>query len=50
MVNLTISQQQLQLFIKDSVFLRRAIADIRTYKGDFQNSYFLQRAAVSEYL
>ena len=44
---LTISQQQLQLFIKFSKFFRRATVDICTCKGNFENSYFLQRAATS---
>ena len=48
--NLTISQHQLQLFIKYSKFFRRTIVDIYTSKSDFWNSYFLQRAALSEYL
>ena len=48
--NLAISQQQLQLFIKYSKFFRRPIVDICTCKGDFGNSYFLQRAALSELL
>ena len=43
---LAILQQQLQLFIKHSKFFRRAIVDICTCKGDFGNSYFLQRAAL----
>ena len=49
-VNLTISQQSLQLFIKYSKYFRRAVVNNCTCKCDFQNSYFLQRAAVSEYL
>ena len=49
-INLTISQQQLQLFINYSNFFRRAIVNICTCKGDFRKSYFLQRAALSEYL
>ena len=46
-VNLTILQEQSQLF---SNFFKRAIVDICTFKGDFRNGYFLQRAALSEYL
>ena len=49
-INLTISQQLLQLFIKYSKFFRRTIVDICTSQGDFRSSYFLQRAALSEYL
>ena len=49
-INLTISPQQLQLFINDSNFFRRAIVNICTCKGDFRKCYFLQRAAFSEYL
>ena len=40
-VNLTISQQQLQLFIKYSKYFRRTIVDICTYKGYFRNIFFL---------
>ena len=47
---LSISQQQLQLFIKYCKFFRRAIVNICTCKGDFGNSCFLQRAAHSRYL
>ena len=49
-INFTISQQQLQLFINDSNFFRRATVNICTCKGDFRKCYFLQRAAFSEYL
>ena len=49
-INLTISQQQFQLFINDSNFFRRAIINICTCKGDFRKSYILQRAAFSGYL
>ena len=62
-INLTISQQQLQLillinfnfinfinFINYSNFFRRAIVNICTCNGVFRKSYFLQRAALSEYL
>ena len=42
-INLTISQQQLQLFINYCNFFRRAIVNICTYKGDFRKSCFLQR-------
>ena len=49
-INLTISQQQLQLFINCSNFFRRRIVNICTCKGDFWKSYFLQRGALSEYL
>ena len=49
-INLTISQQQLQLFINSSNFFRRRILNICTCKGDFWKSYFLQRGALSEYL
>ena len=45
--NLTISQQQLQL-LKYSNFFRRAIVPICTCKGDFENSCFLQRDALSK--
>ena len=38
--NLTISQQQLQLFIKYSKFFRKATADICTCRGDFRSIYF----------
>ena len=31
-------------------FFRRAIVDICICKSDFQNNYFLQRIALSEYL
>ena len=47
-VNLTISQQQLELLIKYSKLFRRAIVNICTCKGDFLKSYFLQRDAFSE--
>ena len=49
-INLTISQEQLQLFISYSNFFRKAIVNICTCKGDFSKSYFLQRDALSEYL
>ena len=49
-INLTISPQQLQLFINNSNFFRRAIVNIYTCKGDFRKYYFLQRTAFSEYL
>ena len=49
-INLTISQEQLQLFINYSNFFRRAIVNICTFKGYFRKSYFLQRAALLEYL
>ena len=37
-VNVTISQQQLQLFMQYSKSFRRAIVDICTCKDDFRNS------------
>ena len=43
-------QQQLQLFIKYSIFFRRVIVVISTCNDDFQNKYFLQRAINSEHL
>ena len=46
-VNLTISQQQLQLFIKYSKFFRKAIVDIFAGKRAFWNSYYLQKATLS---
>ena len=49
-INFTISQQQLQLFINDSNFFRRAVVKICTCKGDFGKCCFHQRAAFSEYL
>ena len=49
-VNLTISQQQLQLFNNYSKRLRRPMVEIRSCNGDFRKIYFLQRAALSEYL
>ena len=49
-VNLKNLQQQLQLFIKYSKYFRRAIVVICTCKGDFQNNYFHQKAALSEHL
>ena len=42
-VNLKNLQQQLQLLIKCSKFFRRAIVVICSYKGDFQNTYYLQK-------
>ena len=49
-VNLPISQYTLQLLIKHSKYFKKAIVNICTYKDDFWKSYFLQRAALSEYL
>ena len=49
-MNVTILKQQLQLFVKYGKFLRRAIEDIWSCKGDFRNIYFLQRTALSECL
>ena len=49
-VNLKNLQQQLRLLIKYSKFFSWAIAVICTCKGDFQNDYFLQKAALSEHL
>ena len=36
----------MQLFINYCSFFRRAVVNIYTCKGDFQKSYFLQRAAL----
>ena len=47
-VNLTISHQQLQLFINFGKFSRRAIVNICTCEGDLRKSYCLQRASLSE--
>ena len=47
--NLTISQQQLELFINCSNFFRRKIVNICTCKGDFWKSYFIQSGALLEY-
>ena len=47
--NFTTSQQQLRLFIRHSKSFNRATVHC-TCKGDFRNSYFLQRAALWEYL
>ena len=49
-VNLTISQEQLQLSIMYSKFFRKVVLGIYSCKGEFQNSYFLQRPALLEYL
>ena len=49
-VNVTISHQQLQLFINYSKGSREEIVDICPCKGDFWDGYFLQRTALSEYL
>ena len=40
-VNLTVSQPRLQIFIWYSKNFRRAIVDISTFKGEIRNSYFL---------
>ena len=42
-INLKNLQQQLQLFIQYSKFLRRAIVVIFSCKGDFQNNYYIQK-------
>ena len=47
--NLTISQQQLELFINCSNFFRRKIVNICTCKVDFWKSYFIQSGALLEY-
>ena len=49
-VKLSVSQKQLQLFIKNTKFLRRAIIDIYTCKNDFRKNYFPKRDALSKYL
>ena len=40
-VNLTISQQRLQIFIKYRKCFRRTSVDISAFKGEFRKSYFL---------
>ena len=49
-VKLSGSHKQLQLFIKNTKFLRRAIIDIYTCKNDFRKNYFPKRDALSKYL
>ena len=49
-VKLTISQQQLPVSNKYNKFFRRRVVDIWSCKGDFWDSYFLQRATFSVYL
>ena len=47
-INLTISQEQLQLFINYSNFFRRAVVNICTCKADFRKNYFLLQGWLSE--
>ena len=49
-VKLSVLQKQLQLFIKNTKFLRRAIIDICTCKNDFRKNYFPKQDALSKYL
>ena len=50
MFNLTISQQQLQLFIKYSKFFRSAIVDICTFKGAFSEQLLSVNLTISQQL
>ena len=49
--SLLISAQQLQLSIRTSIqsYFRRVIKTIGSWKSDFQNSYFLERATLSDH-